>query len=702
MKTSHEMAQSVLRKRDRILRRRRILTASIGTAAGITAVAAALAVTFNLNRPRGVDLIESGSVVQIDTLPNSPLSLIGVSYEEGNYRVDTDSWEVLTDCDIFREHFFGTWDSDSSILGSSEFTIDDTENSSLFAQESPLWLRDFYRVSGDVYAFIANGNAVSWLFWLDGSAPDTMYFEEMNGGILYDHLNSGTTVLTKMDEPIKQPENAFLSIFRLREMAQEHGIDMETLLNIEYDIGKDYMLYHDKYQNYPVYLVSESEDEIVLRTKVGNPMTKEEISVEYTLSRENGAWKRTSLAIAKPEGYTDFASADIPDITPEDRGLQAMGTRNVLLDTKQAGAFSVLLVGDYVTTDNAGHSGMISCFDFGVQIYDGNTVSDLAGAHSGAGAGDYWIYTDRFSDYMDVFQFGDNYIIALRYYDTDGARYTIFIAIKDGTFYPELIGDYSAVTGVQLDVTTWLSKNYSVDVDSCTITDNDSGISYVFDFDAISDTFTRPHYTAVKSAGNEAVSDRLAEMWLNKWTEITASMDLLLPKVSVFGFELSDGSRLVAFVYPNYKSYGAVFYRISGSDITELGNETCGSDFELLENPSGQYLHTTIRFAGGVMNADSIYVDDSYYLITESSLDPVLRVGKELYNEEAVYWSVYENEESVSVTAEEYENLINSALPECAAVSAVSLDKDGDYKIDDFCAFEDDTDGLKAAILSAL
>lgn len=247
-----------------------------------------------------------------------------------------------------------------------------------------------------------------------------------------------------------------------------------------------------------------------------------------------------------------------------------------------------------------------------------------------------------------------------------------------------------------------LSENLSVDVDSCTITDNDSGISYVFDFDAISDTFTRPHYTAVKSTSNEAVSDRLAEMWLNKWTEITASMDLLLPNVSVLGFELSDGSRLVAFVYPNYKSYGAVFYRISGSDITELGNETCGSDFELLDNSSGQYLHTTTRFAGGVMNADSIYVDDSYYLITESSLDPVLRVGKELYNEEAVYWSVYENEESVSVTAEEYENLINSALPECAAVSAVSLDKDGDYKIDDSCAFEDDTDGLKTAILSAL
>ncbi len=702
MKTSHEMAQSVLKKRDRIFRRRRILITSIGAVGGTAAVAAALVITMNINRPRGVDLIESGSVVQIDTLPNSPLSLIGVSYEDGNYRVDTESWEVLTDCDIFREHFFGTWDSDGSILGSSELTIDDTENSSLFAQESPLWLRDFYRVSGDVYAFIADGNAVSWLFWLDSSAPDTMYFEEMNGGIFYDHLNSGTTVLTKTDEPIKQPENAFLSIFRLREMAQKYGIDMETLLNIEYDIGKDYMLYHDKYQNYPVYLVSESENEIVLRTKVGNPMTKEEISVEYTLSRENGVWERTSLAIAKPEGYNDFANTDIPSITPDDRGLQAMGARNILLDTKQAGALSVLLVGDYVNADTEGHPGMINCFRFGVEIYDGNNVSEMARAYSDGGQGKYWVYTDRLSDYVDVFRFGGNYIIVLRYYDSDGSCHAIFNAIKDGELYSELMGDYSAVNGVQMGVNAMLSENLSVDEESCTITDNDSGISYVFDFDAISDTFTRPHYTAVKAGSSESVSDRLAEMWLNKWEEITANTEFVLPQVSVFGFDLRDGSKLAAFVYPNYKSCGAVFYRISGTEITELGNESCGFDFELLENSSGQYLHITTKFAGGVMNADSIYADDSYYLITETSLDPVLRVGREFYNEEAVYWSVYKDGESVSVTAEEYENLIASSLPDFAVVSTVDLDKDGDYKVDDYCAFEEDKDGLKAAVRSAL
>lgn len=693
MKTSHEMAQSVLKKRDRILRRRRILTASIGTAAGITAVAAALAVTFNLNRPRGVDLIDPGTVSQPSGPDISDLSPVNGSsvevppleypYNDVEIREDSgtgspDSYESLmeqlqvysgnmnlfeftiteqytpeeavelTGTDIF---------SNSSTLFSAHISYDYLSGSKknmdiLLAQagtaESQVKNYPLYGVGKTYIAFLSGFNKDSW----NVACPELVFF-----------LNSGICTHIKAEQ-IK--------------FVTSDGVQLGK------EIPEDMQYLYTTTSNNPVRYVREYDI-----TELSDFLRSDWIS-------------RKLYSETAPQGYTDFASADIPDITPEDRGLQAMGTRNVLLDTKQAGAFSVLLVGDYVTTDNAGHSGMISCFDFGVQIYDGNTVSNLAGAHSGAGAGDYWIYTDRFSDYMDVFQFGDNYIIALRYYDTDGARYTIFIAIKDGTFYPELIGDYSAVTGVQLDVTTWLSKNYSVDVDSCTITDNDSGISYVFDFDAISDTFTRPHYTAVKSAGNEAVSDRLAEMWLNKWTEITASMDLLLPKVSVLGFELSDGSRLVAFVYPNYKSYGAVFYRIAGSDITELGNETCGSDFELLENSSGQYLHTTIRFAGGVMNADSIYVDDSYYLITESSLDPVLRVGKELYNEEAVYWSVYENEESVSVTAEEYENLINSALPECPVVSAASLDKDGDYKIDDFCAFEDDTHGLKTAILSAL
>lgn len=433
MKTSHEMAQSVLKKRDMILHRRRILATSIGSAAGIAAVAVAFLFTLSFTSPRGVDLVDSGLSLDAGSSPyhtfdsaeklnealrlkypdavifepvpselltaltmgivennvfytfraadgsimsvewdctgngdeklndivssnpdnifdyetsgvcysvadnertfywvqsgclfiavipesadgriislltegpyffreSSPLTLVGAFPDnEGKYRVDAGSWEVLTEYNIFRENFFGTWDSDRSITGSSRFVLDDTEDSSLFVHAGSAWLRDCYRVSGSVYAFIADCGAVSWLFWLDITAPDIMYFEEMNGEILYDHFNSGTAVLTRADEQVNQPQNDFLSVFRLREMAQEHGIDMKTLLDVEYDTGDTYALYHDReYEFYPVYLVSESDDEIVLRTKVGNMAAEKEIPAVYTLSRSAGEWTRTDLRV---------------------------------------------------------------------------------------------------------------------------------------------------------------------------------------------------------------------------------------------------------------------------------------------------------------------------------------------------------------------------------------------------------------------
>ena len=101
------------------------------------------------------------------------------------------------------------------------------------------------------------------------------------------------------------------------------------------------------------------------------------------------------------------------------------------------------------------------------------------------------------------------------------------------------------------------------------------------------------------------------------------------------------------------------------------------------------------------MNED-LYTDDFYYRITDSSLEPVLSTGTQLYDGQIVDWYVYKNGESASITSEEYEKLINSAIPDYTSVNAVELDKDGNYKIDDYCAFEDDPEGLKATILSVL
>ena len=632
MKTSHEMAQNVLKKRDRILRRRRILTASISAAAG-TAAVVALVISLNISSPRGVDLIKDASsdpaetrIISFDSaeklekylmvnypeaayfepgdsefispiamgvvddcvyyqfalsggggtvsvewdftgngaeklseinsanpdncfecaeipgvyysqttgertfywvqddclfyaiIPDSagdgvvsllaenpyyfkntvPLALIAASTDEdGNYCVDMQNWEILTDYADFRERFFGVWDDPGEILGTSQFTLDDTENSSLFAREGASWLRDYYRVSDDVYAFIADWGADSWLFWIDSTAPDKMYFEEMNGSVLYDHFHSGTDVLTKTDTQVDQSGNGFQSVFMLREMAQKYGIDMDTLVYIEYDIG-GHTVYHDtQYQSYPVYLESELLNTLTLRTTAGNVMTNDEYTVIYTLSERNGTWRRSSVRFYTLDGVSvcGFKEITEKDTSPGERGFEASGTRNVLLDMKQAGDFSVMLIGDYVSSDSDDHPGMINCFKFGIMVFDGNATTNFSGAHFDVGQDGYWLYSDKLADYTNVFKFGDNYIIVLRYFNGDGSCYAVFNAIKDGEFYSELMGDYSEVTGVPAGVTTPLSETLSYDEQNGIVYDVDNGISYKFDFDAIRAMYTRPHYT---------------------------------------------------------------------------------------------------------------------------------------------------------------------------------------------------------------
>ncbi len=96
MKTSHEMAQNVLKKRDRILRRRRILTASISAAAG-TAAVVALVISLNISSPRGVDLIKDASsdpaatrIISFDSAEKLEKYLM-VNYPEAAYFEPGDS-----------------------------------------------------------------------------------------------------------------------------------------------------------------------------------------------------------------------------------------------------------------------------------------------------------------------------------------------------------------------------------------------------------------------------------------------------------------------------------------------------------------------------------------------------------------------------------------------------------------------------------
>lgn len=691
MKTSHEMAQSVLKKRDRILRRRRILTASIGIVGGTAAAAAALVITMNLSRPRGVDLIDSGTISEpahTDTSQNSPV------LESSEPTGEAEPQYLYNDVKIREDSGTGSPTSYDSLLDYLEPYFYEFTITKQYAPDEAAELtgEDMFRNTS------------------------TLFEAHIEYDWLHDRAVSMDILLAQAGNAESQIENYPLYGVGERYAAFFAGFDPEswnvTCPEMTFAVkGEQYL--HIKAETIKfvtadgIQLGEEipADEQYVFTTTSNNPVRyvrKYDIEELADFLRSD-LMSRGKYPENMPLGYTDFSGAVIPDITPEERagsGFQAMGERNVLLDTKQAGDYSVLLVGDHVTADSEGHSGMINCFKFGVELYDGNTASEMSGAHFDAGQGGYWLYTDRLSDYTEVFQFGDNYIVVLRYYESDGSCYAIFNAVKGGELYPELMGDYSAVNGTQTGVTTMLSGNLSADEEAGTITDLGAGISYVFDFDAISDTLTGAHYTALKS--DISVSERLEKMWLGRWSEIAANTEFVLPQLSVFGFDLHDGSRLAAFVYPSYKSYEAVFYRISGEEITELGAEMCGTDFELLENSSGQYLHITKKFSGGAMNEESMYVDHYYYLITNTSLEPVLSVGTQVYGGQAGGWYVYENGESTNITSEEYENLISSAMPDHTSVSTIELDKDGDFKIDEYCAFEDDPEGLSAAVLSAL
>ena len=301
MKTSHEMAQSVLSRQKKILRRRKAVLAAVGVTAGAGAILGAFALTMRSAPPKGVDLVDSSTPGNTLSLPDNlkyyPLDLLGfMMYEKGKYHILTDNWQVSDDFDLFREYFFGTWKSPDKTIA-SELVIDDSEKAFLVNNTS-FRFQEFYIVSDNVLAFVINGNAESELFWLDTNYPYTMYYEPLNGDWLYQvgESNHKTAVYTKTDEPVNTPENNFLSIYKLREISRDRGIDMDMLLNIEYTdkTSGEKLLHDDWYQFYPVYLVSEKPDKLVLYTTLGNAMTDtEKADVSYTIEKVDGVWTRT-------------------------------------------------------------------------------------------------------------------------------------------------------------------------------------------------------------------------------------------------------------------------------------------------------------------------------------------------------------------------------------------------------------------------
>lgn len=236
---------------------------------------------------------------------NNPINLEGSAYQligaylndENEVCVDFSRLPTPEDYDLFRKYFFGVWDSPDGYLPWS-LTLDDSENIN-FAGRG--YYGEFYQPSDRVIAFTTLTNADAHVFWLDMDNPNVMYtapfyMAHETGYFTYREITSDVHILKRNTAVPSEPADGFLSIFKLHEMARDHGVDFDLLTYIDYGmIDGTYYLHSATYDFYPMYLVSESDDKIVIRTSVGNLMETDlkPINVICTFEKTDGEWVRT-------------------------------------------------------------------------------------------------------------------------------------------------------------------------------------------------------------------------------------------------------------------------------------------------------------------------------------------------------------------------------------------------------------------------
>ena len=257
----------------------------------------------------------------------SALSLLNCSTDEdGAYYADQTAWSASNDYTLFRKYFFGTWEGSFRFPECPEqesLIIDDTEKSFVMTETGIKMLDGFYETGAGALAFMIGSDCGSAILWINSDEPDTMYIV-WGGSIspLWSRNENGeySTVpiiysLRKTDVPLNEPEDNFLSIFKLREMAREYEIDPILLVNIEYEIDGTALYHDDWYQLYPMYLVSEAEDKIVIRTSVGNvgDIDLKPVYVICTFEKTDGEWVRTvkfdDTSISQPDDFIENLKA---------------------------------------------------------------------------------------------------------------------------------------------------------------------------------------------------------------------------------------------------------------------------------------------------------------------------------------------------------------------------------------------------------
>ena len=230
------------------------------------------------------------------TTGDDALELIDVQKDkEDNTIVYIDSWQILNEYDAFREYFFGVWhEADSGFA--EKIIIDDSEMDFL-VNNHVFYFNNFYKVNDTTFAFDIQGSADRMLFWIDTDEPNNMYYTSLAENWLYAFDNTKKVGLyEKADIQPNMPKNGFCSVYCLREIARNYGINFDMLVDVEYQVtpNSDRLLHDAKYQFYPVYLVEKTAEKLIIKTKLGNVgVAAKEVDVSIILEKTNGEWIRT-------------------------------------------------------------------------------------------------------------------------------------------------------------------------------------------------------------------------------------------------------------------------------------------------------------------------------------------------------------------------------------------------------------------------
>lgn len=209
------------------------------------------------------------------------------------------------------------------------------------------------------------------------------------------------------------------------------------------------------------------------------------------------------------EDYPPIDFETVPDI--KGGGLQSQlehqdeKLQKATLATLKCGDYELYMLGRFIHTDKSDQDELYSSklYSYYVTLAlskDGKVISD-DGTHTRSvsmGQGGYVLDAEQLSAYLEYYEFNGAPLIIYKYpseiYPGSIGYEATFFSIVDDKLVP-LMGDYSAVSEVELDMGAELTPSYKVDENSASLTDG--GLIYRFNCENFGKNpyDNAPHYT---------------------------------------------------------------------------------------------------------------------------------------------------------------------------------------------------------------